>query len=224
MSQHMNTPLKRIQKLESKVEALTHHALKTNFADDTAVNSFAPIWEADEQLLLTCLRRFRTVMGAYIQQGEIQIDAQKNANLIASQQSSFYQFVVMQNGDAVLWGDFSDINDLEGRREIFNILYSQDVDGEILFDYRCIVKLAYFVPVENGKRWALSQKGIMANDHKQHSSNDRTLQNKLDPKIRNLEYKVDQQSKEIEFLKSELGSSRNEIKEILHLLLHSRSS
>jgi len=223
MSQHMNTPLKRIQKLESKVEALTQHALKNNFEDDVAY-SVSPIWEADEQLLLRCLRRFKTVMGAYIQQAEIQIDAQKNVNLIASRQSSFYKFVVLQNGDAVLWGDFHEINDLEGMREIFNFLYSQDVDGEMLFHNRCIAKLAYFVPVENGKRWVLSQKGLMVNDHKNHRSIDRSLQNNLDPKIRNLEYKVDQQSKEIEFLKSELGSSRNEIKEILHLLLHSRSS
>ena len=224
MSQHMNTPLTRLQQLESKVAALTHSVLIPTREDNTVVQSVDPVWHSDEQLLLTCLKRFYPVMGAYIRQAEIQIDAQNNVNLTSTDHSSFYKFIVLQNGDAVVWGDLTDLSQLEGRREILNFLYSNDYKDKLLGGYHCIAKLAYFVPVETGLRWVLSQKGLMEGETNNARSEQFSDKGKLVSQVRLLERELSEQSKDIEHLKSELRAIKNEIKEILHLLLHSRPS
>ena len=224
MSQHMNTPLMRLQQLESKVAALTNSALNPKREDNALAFSANPVWSADEQLLLTCLRRFNPVMGAYVRQAEVQIDAQNNVNFTPSDRSSFYKFVVLQNGDAVVWGDLTDLSQLEGRREIHSLLYGCGTNDQLLGGYHCIAKLAYFVPVETGVRWALSQKGLIVGEPSKARSKQLSDQDKRVFQIRDLERELSTQSKEIEYLKSELRVTKNEIKEILHLLLHSRSS
>ena len=224
MSQHMHTPLARLQQLESQVAALTNSALNPKREDNAVAHSPNPVWSADEQLLLTCLRRFDPVMGAYVRQAEVQIDAQNNVNLMPSDQSSFYKFVVLQNGDAVVWGDLTDLSQLEGRREMLNLLYECGPNDQLLGGYQCITKLAYFVPIETGVRWAFSQKGLMVGEPSKARSKELTDQDKRAFQIRRLEKELSEQSKEIEYLKSELRVTRNETKEILHLLLHSRSS
>ena len=222
MNQHINTPIKRIEQLEAMVISLTNQALKTDLAETSITRNNSPIWNADEQLLLTCLRRFKPVMDAYIQQGEIQLDSQNNINLVASDQSSFYKFIVLQNGNAVAWGDFKDLDELEGRREVINHLYTLDNKKSFAVGIRYITKLAYFAPIEAGKRWAFSQKGIIEGEHNIRRANKNFDQGNRDILIKKLEAKVYEQAKEIDYLKVEIENTRKEIKEILHLLLHSR--
>ena len=222
MNQHINTPIKRLEQLEAQVVSLTNQALKTDLKETSTTKNNSPIWNADEQLLLTCLRRFNPVMDVYIRQGLIQMDSQNNINLVASDQSSFYKFIVLQNGNAVVWGDFKDFDELEGRRELINHLYALDNKKSFPFGIRYITKLAYFVPIETGKRWAFSQKGIIQGEHNICRGNDRFEQGNRDIFIKKLEAKVYEQTKEINYLKVEIEKTRNEIKEILHLLLHSR--
>ena len=224
MSEFNDSPLRRLCDLEYKVNELLKKDILLESQDSKSVVKSIQVWSADEQLFLTCLKRFSNVMDPYIQKGELQLDSQNQVELTFSEQSSPYKFVVLQNGSALLWTDLLDQQLAEGRRQLLSLLYDIKFDEETVFDLKCISKLSYFLPIENGKRWLLCQKGILENLSQSNTYNPYPKKNEYAIQVKNLETRFNEQERELLGLKSELGQIKIEVKEILHILLNSREA
>ena len=224
MSEFNNSPLRRLCDLEYKVNELLKKDIPLESQDSKSLVKSIQVWSADEQLFLTCLKRFSNVMDPYIQKGELQLDSQNQVELTVSEQSSLYKFAILQNGCALLWTDPLDQQLVEGRRQLLSLLYDINYNEETIFDLKYISKLSYFLPIENGKRWVLCQKGILEN--LSHSNTYNKYPKKYDYAIqaKNLETRFNEQERELLSLKSELGQIKMEVKEILHILLNSREA
>ena len=217
-----NSPLTRLNNLERQVDELQNNGHLHPAFDPEKTEKTYPIWKADEQLLLTCLRRFPSVMDAYIQKGTLTVDSNDKVTLTISGQDSVYKYVILKNGDAVLWTDLVSNRETEGRRRTLSLLYDIDFSGEFSLDSGSLIKLAYFLPVEQGKKWVLWQKGIIQNTNLSLQSVQDSKKNDYSSHVRNLESRIYEQEQELLNLKSELSQCKIEIKEILHVLLQSR--
>ena len=224
MSESNNSPLRRLCDLEYKVNELLKKDVFLESQDSLSVVKSIQVWSADEQLFLTCLKRFSNVMDPYIQNGALQFDSQNQVELTFSEQSSPYKFAILQNGSALVWTDLLDQQLAEGRRQLLSLLYDINYSEETIFDLKCISKLSYFLPIENGKRWVLCQKGILENLSRSNTYNPYPKKNEYAIQVKNLETRFNEQERELLGLKSELGQIKMEIKEILHLLLNSRGA
>ena len=222
MSEFNNSPLRRLCDLECKVNELLKKNILLDAHDSKSVVKPIQVWCADEQLFLTCLKRFSNVMDPYIQKGALQLDSQNQVELTFSEQTSPYKFAILQNGSALVWTDLLDQQLAEGRRQLLSLLYDINFNEETIFDFKCISKLSYFLPVENGKRWVICQKGILENLSHSNTYDSSPERNEYAIQVKNLESRFNEQERELLGLKSELGQIKMEIKEILHILLNSR--
>ena len=224
MSEFNNSPLRRLCDLEYKVNELLKKDIPLESQDSKSLVESIQVWSADEQLFLTCLKRFSNVMDPYIHKGELQLDSQNQVELTFSEQSSPYKFAILQNGSALVWTDLLDQQLAEGRRQILSLLYEIDYNEETIFDLKRISKLSYFLPIENGKRWVLCQKGILENLSLSNNYDQYPKKNEYSIQLKNLETRFNEQERELLGLKSELGQIKMEIKEILHILVNSREA
>ena len=217
-----NSPLTRLNNLERQVDELQNNGHLPTAPDPEKTKQPFPIWKADEQLLLTCLRRFPSVMDAYIQRGTLTVDSNDKVALTISCQESIYKCVILKNGDAVLWTDLISNRETEGRRRTLSLLYDIDFSEEFSLDSGSLIKLAYFLPVEQGKKWVLWQKGIIQNTNLSLQSVQESKKDSYSSHVRKLESRIYDQEQELLSLKSDLSQCKIEIKEILHILLQSR--
>ena len=123
MSEFNSSPLRRLCDLEYKVNELLKKDILSESQDSKSVFKSIQVWSADEQLFLTCLKRFSNVMHPYIQKGELQLDSQNQVELTFSEQSSSFKFAILQNGSALVWTDLIDQHLAEGRRQLLSLLY-----------------------------------------------------------------------------------------------------
>ena len=214
------SPLQRIAELEKQIEVLLRDRIDIP-ASGIEMHG-APsksVWQGGENLLLYCLKRMPVVLDAYRQDADLQINQLGRVEIKLMPRKSMFKFVELDCGDAVLLLSEKLIDYFNSRASEFCELFEfpQCLDGEMTLD--SIIRLPYFMPVERGARWLLSHRGLLGVSPKaqEYVSAQQIRDRQQNRLLGDLTRMLQEHSREMADLKSDLRVMKNQLREIVHL-------
>ena len=149
------SPIQRLLQLEKIVYSIT----KNNPASDPVeIHKQKLVWMGGEHLLLRSLKRTPIVLSAYRVSAEINIDHQRNIELMRCKNNRGLELIELDSGDAIL---LTDNTEFDPSPSVLHALFETPSARSRFPDPSEIVRLPYFMPIERGRRWSMFSKGVL---------------------------------------------------------------